>query len=164
MQLLQTLQGGKTWQSIFTSAFAAGAIYFLLAYENADYSRPGQPTLSVGVSTRSNLYYDKQRIGRAEAIRYPRAHSMTKSVVAVSAETLFLAESNIVGCANCCTDRVTTSFERLLDIITGLPATTRYILPGPAICPRCYNHVQESTMVLTSDRRKKHDNQDSSRP
>jgi hypothetical protein len=75
---------------------------------------------------------------------------MAKSVVAVSAQSLFLAEAKIVGCINCRPDRVNIPFERLLDGITGLPTTTVYILPGLAICPTCYNPVRESTLVSTS--------------
>jgi hypothetical protein len=74
---------------------------------------------------------------------------MTKSLVAVSQQSLFLAEAKIAGCSNC-TDRAATRFERLLDTITGLPETTRYVLPTQAICPMCYNHVIESTMVSTA--------------
>jgi hypothetical protein len=76
---------------------------------------------------------------------------MTNSVVAVSAQSLFLAESMIVGCINCRGDRVSTRFERVLDSVTGLPDTTTYILPALAICPVCYNHIFESTMVATSN-------------
>jgi len=75
---------------------------------------------------------------------------MTKSVVAISTESLFRAESKIAGCTNCCSDELTLTFERLLDNVTGLPDTTRYVLPTVAICPKCYNHVVESTMVLMS--------------
>jgi hypothetical protein len=78
---------------------------------------------------------------------------MAKFVVAVSAQSLFLAESKIIGCANCQGDQVSTRFERVLDRITGLPNTTTYILPALAICPTCYNHVFESTMVSISEKK-----------
>ena len=76
---------------------------------------------------------------------------MATSLVAVSQQSLFLAEAKIAGCSNC-TERASTPFERLLDSITGLPETTRYVLPTLAICPMCYNHVVESTMVSTGRR------------
>ena len=84
---------------------------------------------------------------------------MTTSVVAVSAESFFLAESKIRGCINCCRQSLTltTKFERLLDSITGLPETTMYILPAVARCPACHNRIFESTMVVPSILRKRID-------
>jgi hypothetical protein len=78
---------------------------------------------------------------------------MARSVVAVSAQSLFLAEARIAGCINCQPERASTRFERLLDRITGLPRTTAYILPGLAICPSCFNPISESTMILPSARK-----------
>src|SRR5262245_59301266 len=71
---------------------------------------------------------------------------MNRSVIAVTLHSLFLAESRIGGCVHC-SNRATMPFERLLDPITGNPATTSYVLPSFALCPVCRTRVVESTMV-----------------
>ena len=71
---------------------------------------------------------------------------MNSVVIAVSRESVYLAESRVVGCDKCST-KTTIRFERLLDEVTGSDEQSSYVLPFPAMCPFCTSAIIETTMV-----------------
>jgi len=71
---------------------------------------------------------------------------MNNVLIAVSQESVLLAESLVVGCDKC-SDDATTGFERLLDEVTGSDENASYVLPFPATCPFCTAAIDETTLV-----------------
>ena len=74
------------------------------------------------------------------------ASIMNDVLIAVSQESVLLAESLVVGCDKC-SDRATIRFERLLDEVTGSDEQPSYVLPFPATCPFCTSAINETTLV-----------------
>gem|GEM_PF-1662693 len=72
---------------------------------------------------------------------------MDAPLIAVSQQSVFLAESRVLGCAACSPNRATIRFERLLDRITGAAAPSSYVLPKIARCPSCNSPLLEATLV-----------------
>ena len=77
---------------------------------------------------------------------------MNDLLIAVSQQSLFLAEARIRGCA-ACSKRANILFERILDEVTGRGARTSYVLPSPALCPACDAPITETTLVEVRPRR-----------
>ena len=71
---------------------------------------------------------------------------MAGLLIAVSRQTLFLAESKIAGCWNC-TERADTLFEHVVDATSRGEEPASYVLPMPALCPMCHSPIIESTPV-----------------
>lgn len=71
---------------------------------------------------------------------------MTKLLIAVSQQSMFLAESKVAGCATC-TALANVRFERLLDEVTGWNDEVSYVMPCPASCPVCGASLEEATLV-----------------
>jgi hypothetical protein len=71
---------------------------------------------------------------------------MAGLLIAVSRQTLFLAESKIAGCWNC-TERADTLFEHVVDATAKPSEPASYVLPMPALCPMCHSPIIESTPV-----------------
>ena len=71
---------------------------------------------------------------------------MAGLLIAVSRQTLFLAESKIAGCWNC-TETADTLFEHVIDATAQCRERASYVLPMPALCPMCHSPVIESTPV-----------------
>jgi hypothetical protein len=77
---------------------------------------------------------------------------MNEVLIAVSQQSVFLAEARIRGCA-ACSERATVLFERILDEVTGRSGHTSYVLPSPALCPMCDAPITETTLVEVLPRR-----------
>ena len=75
---------------------------------------------------------------------------MAGLLIAVSRQTLFLAESKIAGCWNC-TERADTLFEHVVDATAQSHEQASYVLPMPALCPMCHSPIIESTPVQLRD-------------
>jgi len=76
---------------------------------------------------------------------------MAGLLIAVSRQTLFLAESKIAGCWNC-TERADTLFEHVVDATAQRNEPASYVLPMPALCPMCHSPIIESTPVQLRER------------
>jgi hypothetical protein len=69
-----------------------------------------------------------------------RTHPEWKKTIPVRIDlaTLRLAESQISSCEDCASQLAEVPFDYVLDSLTGCdPETTDYILPEPALCPKC---------------------------
>ena len=66
--------------------------------------------------------------------------------VAITKEQLFRAQAEIVVCAACHPD-VDTLFDAILRDVAEDKGYVDYILPHPAVCPRCQSEVHEKTLV-----------------
>ena len=80
-----------------------------------------------------------------------KGKQMSGLLIAVSRQTLFLAESKIAGCWNC-TERADTLFERVVDATVQHSEPASYVLPMPALCPMCHSPIIESTPVQLRQR------------
>jgi uncharacterized protein with PIN domain len=69
-------------------------------------------------------------------------------VVLVEAATVHRVEKLIESCEHCNSEGAKTSFESVLDRVTGAdPCVTDYILEHPARCPYCRRDILEKTLV-----------------
>ena len=69
------------------------------------------------------------------------------NIVLIGEHLLRRAEKLIVACEVCSPRYAETSFDRVLDRITGNDPATDYILETPAMCPHCKRRINEKTLV-----------------
>jgi hypothetical protein len=71
-----------------------------------------------------------------------------QNIVLIGEYLLRRAEKLIVACEVCSPRYAETSFDRVLDRITGNdPALTDYIFESLAMCPHCKRQINEKTLV-----------------
>jgi len=71
-----------------------------------------------------------------------------QNVVLIGRHLLLWAEKLIVACEVCSPRYAGTSFDSILDRITGNdPAVTDYIFEDLATCPKCKRQINEKTLV-----------------
>ena len=69
-------------------------------------------------------------------------------IVLVDESVLEQAQERIAACEHC-TDDAEITFDYVLDAVTGNdPTVTQYVLYSPAKCPRCFNEVNEKTLII----------------
>jgi len=73
-------------------------------------------------------------------------------LIAVSQQSVFLAEARIRGCI-VCSKHANVFFESVLDEVTGRSEPASYVLPSPALCPICDAPITETTLVEVPPRR-----------
>jgi hypothetical protein len=71
-----------------------------------------------------------------------------QNIVLIGRHLIRRAEKLIVSCEVCSPRYAETSFDSVLDRITGNdPTVTDYIFETPATCPKCGREVYEKTLV-----------------
>lgn len=71
-----------------------------------------------------------------------------QNIILIGQHLLRWAEKLIVACEVCSPHHAETSFDTVLDRITGHdPTITDYIFEAPANCPQCRRPVNEKTLV-----------------
>jgi hypothetical protein len=80
----------------------------------------------------------------------PSLETEAADVVFIDEATLLEAQSFVTGCENCNSEASGSTFDQVLDAITGCdPTVTEYVICHAAKCPRCFHDVMEKTLVVT---------------
>jgi hypothetical protein len=70
------------------------------------------------------------------------------SIVLIDLEVLRQAEDQVLSCESCLPKSAQVPFDWLLDWLTNSDSSiTDYLLPRPAVCPRCKAEILEKTLV-----------------
>lgn len=80
-----------------------------------------------------------------------KVRSLVRRIVALSPSTIRRAQGLVLSCEFCSPD-AELPFDWILDRVTGCDgASTEYLMPETAHCPRCGHAVTEKTLVECDD-------------
>ena len=126
-----------------------------LGYGNTGYTSDGVPAQKGTFASRFVPPQKKDFAGAHSLVSCGplECNMVIKEVlIAVSQQSVFLAEARIRGCI-VCSKHANVFFETVLDEVTGRSEPASYVLPSPALCPICDAPITETTLVEVPPRR-----------